>query len=91
MTSTANESGKNDIVRIKLPQAIKPDPVLLVLGNTLNAKTKQPVRADIIFEDLTTNEEAGEAISDPATGSYRITLADGKHYGIRQRQKDFFL
>ena len=89
MTSTANESGKNDIVRIKLPQAIKPDPVLLVLGNTLNAKTKQPVRADIIFEDLTTNEEAGRAISDPATGSYRITLADGKHYGIRAEAKGF--
>ncbi len=89
MTSTANESGKNDIVRIKLPQAIKPDPVLLVLGNTLNAKTKKPVRADIIFEDLTTNEEAGEAISDPATGSYRITLADGKHYGIRAEAKGF--
>lgn len=89
MSSASNETGKNDIVRIKLPQAIKPDPVLLVLGRTLNAKTKEPIKADIIFEDLATNEEAGEAISDPATGSYRITLADGKHYGIRAEAKGF--
>ncbi|MCW5910238.1 MAG: OmpA family protein [Cyclobacteriaceae bacterium] len=89
MSSAANESGRSDIVRIKLPQAIKPDPVLLVLGHTLNAKTKAPIKADIIFEDLSTNEEAGVAISDPATGSYRVTLADGKHYGIRAQAKGF--
>jgi len=87
--SAANETGVNDIVRIKLPQAIKPSPVLLVLGQTLNAKTKQPVKADIIFEDLAAKEEAGRAISDPATGSYRITLPDGKHYGIRAEAKGF--
>ncbi|HNR75052.1 MAG TPA: OmpA family protein, partial [Cyclobacteriaceae bacterium] len=50
---------------------------------------KQPVKADIIFEDLAAKEEAGKAISDPATGSYRITLPDGKHYGIRAEAKGF--
>ncbi|MBN8652871.1 MAG: OmpA family protein [Cytophagales bacterium] len=89
MSSSANQTGKADLVRIKLPQAIKPDPVLLVLGHTLNAKTKEPVKADIIFEDLATKDEAGEAISDPSTGAYRITLADGKHYGIRAEAKGF--
>lgn len=89
MSSSANKEGKNDIVRIKLPQEIKPDPVLLVLGHTLNAKTKKPIKANIIFEDLTSHEEAGVASSDPSTGSFRITLADGKHYGIRAEAKGF--
>jgi outer membrane protein OmpA-like peptidoglycan-associated protein len=35
----------------------------------------------IRFDDLTTQKEAGEARSDPATGDYRIALPQGKNYG----------
>lgn len=89
MASSYNSIGRTDIVRLKMPEMIKPDPVLLVLGNTLNAKTKAPVKAEIIFEDLASHEEAGEAISDPASGSYSITLPDGKHYGIRAEAQGY--
>lgn len=83
MVSNINSYGKTDIVRVKLPEMIKPEPVVMLLGRTLNAKTKNPVSADILFEDLVTDKEVGEAISDPKTGSYRITLPNGKNYGIR--------
>lgn len=83
MVSNINSYGKADIVRVKLPDMIKPEPVVMLLGRTLNAKTKNPVSADILFEDLVTDKEVGEAISDPKTGSYRITLPNGKNYGIR--------
>lgn len=89
MVSDRNSIGASDLVRIKLPEAIKPDPVVLLMGRTLNAKTKQPLSADIIFEDLTTRKEAGVAISDPNTGSYRITLNNGKNYGIRAQAKGY--
>jgi outer membrane protein OmpA-like peptidoglycan-associated protein len=89
MVSDRNSIGASDLVRIKLPEAIKPDPVVLLLGRTLNAKTKQPVSADIFFEDLTARKEVGEAISDPNTGSYRITLTKGKNYGIRAEAKGY--
>lgn len=89
MVSDRNSMGASDLVRIKLPEAIKPDPVILVMGRTLNAKTKQPVSADIFFEDLTLRKEVGEAISDPNTGSYRITLTKGKNYGIRAEAKGY--
>ena len=90
MVSDRNSIGASDLVRIKLPDAIKPDPVVLLLGRTLNAKTKEPIRADIFFEDLSTRKEIGEAISDPKTGSYRIALTKGKNYGIRAAAKGYF-
>lgn len=89
MVSDRNSLGASDLVKIKLPDAIKPDPVILVLGHTLNARTKAPVQADILFEDLSTQKEIGEAISDPKTGSYRIALTKGKNYGIRAEAKGY--
>jgi outer membrane protein OmpA-like peptidoglycan-associated protein len=89
MVSDRNSLGASDLVKIKLPDAIKPDPVILVLGHTLNARTKAPVRADILFEDLSTQKEIGEAISDPKTGSYRVALTKGKNYGIRAEAKGY--
>ncbi|MEY4929410.1 MAG: putative outer membrane protein, partial [Bacteroidota bacterium] len=89
MVSNTNSFGASDLVRVKLPDAIKPEPVVLLLGRTLNAKTKNPVSAEILFEDLVADKEVGEAISDPKTGSYRITLPNGKNYGIRAVAKGF--
>lgn len=89
MVSDRNSMGASDLVRIKLPQAIKPDPVVLLKGRTLNAKTKEPISADIFFEDLALRKEVGEAISDPNTGSYRIALTNGKNYGIRAQAKGY--
>lgn len=85
-----NSVSKLDLIRVKLPQEIRPDPVVLVIGKTLNSKTKEPVQAEIIFEDLEKNTEAGEATSDPASGSYRIALPYGVHYGVRAQAKGYF-
>lgn len=89
MVSDRNSIGLSDLVRIKLPEAVKPDPVVLLLGRTLNAKTKEPIKADILFEDLSAQKEIGKAISDPKTGSYRIALTKGKNYGIRAQAKGY--
>ena len=89
MVSNTNSYGKADIVRVKLPDMIKPEPVVLLVGHTLNAKTKRPLSADILFEDLTVDKEVGKAISDPKTGSFSITLPNGKNYGIRAVAKGF--
>ncbi len=89
MVSNVNSFGSSDLVRVKLPEVIKPEPVVLLLGRTLNAKTKEPLSADILFEDLVANKEVGEAISDPKTGAFRVTLSKGKNYGIRAAAKGF--
>lgn len=89
MCTNAGGFGESDIVRIKLPEVIRPDPVVLVVGKVLNAKTKKPVEAGIVFENLVTRKETGEAISDPATGDYRVALPYGVNYGLHAKAKGY--
>lgn len=81
MVSNIKSEGLTDIIRFKLPETVKPDPVVLVQGKVLNAKTQKPLEAVIRFDDLKTGREVGEARSDPATGDYQIVLSAGKKYG----------
>ncbi|MDL5050890.1 OmpA family protein [Oscillatoria amoena NRMC-F 0135] len=89
MCTNAGGFGESDIVRIKLPEVIRPDPVVLVVGKVLNAKTKKPVEAAIVFENLVTRKETGEAISNPLTGDYRVALPYGVNYGLHARAKGY--
>jgi outer membrane protein OmpA-like peptidoglycan-associated protein len=82
MASSQNSIGLSDIFSIELPQAAKPNPVVLILGKTLNAKNKEPVEAKIILDDLSNKKEVAEAQSDPSTGDYRIVLPFGANYGL---------
>jgi outer membrane protein OmpA-like peptidoglycan-associated protein len=86
----ASETGrKGEMMRIKLPDQIKPDPVVLLFGKTLNAKTKKPIEADILFDDLATRKEVGEAMSHPEDGNYKIVLPYGINYGLHASAKGF--
>jgi outer membrane protein OmpA-like peptidoglycan-associated protein len=89
MATHHNSLGLSDIVQVKLPESIKPDPVVLISGRTLNAKTKEPISADIIFEDLKTRQAIGEALSSPKTGTYHIVLPYGKNYGFHAHTRGF--
>lgn len=81
MVSNIDSRGLTDIIRFKLPETVKPDPVVLVEGRVLNAKTQKPLEAVIRFDDLKSGKEVGEARSDPRSGDYRIVLTSGKNYG----------
>jgi outer membrane protein OmpA-like peptidoglycan-associated protein len=83
-----------DIYRIKLNEAVKPKPTCLVFGKTLNAKTKEPIEAQIFYETLSTDDkdttkESGIARSNPNNGSYKISLRAGKLYGFRAEAKGY--
>jgi outer membrane protein OmpA-like peptidoglycan-associated protein len=82
--------GDLDIFRIKLPEKVKPEPVVLVYGNVYNAKTKEPVEAGIKYENLANGIEAGVATSDPVYGSYKIILPCGKVYGFSAKASGFY-
>jgi len=79
LVSNKNSVGKSDLVRMKLPDAIKPRPVLLLIGRTLDAKTKNPIVASILIEDHTTKQRFTSSISDPTTGSFRIVMDNGQY------------
>ncbi len=88
--SSENHSiGKTDIFKIKLPEEIKPEPVVLLSGKVLNKETGLPVVAEISYELLSTGEEIGVAHSNPKTGEYKIVLPAGKNYGFRAKAKDY--
>jgi outer membrane protein OmpA-like peptidoglycan-associated protein len=81
--STENSYGAGDVFRVKLPEALKPDAVVLISGKVLEAKTGNPVAAAIKYEDLATGKEIGSASTNPTTGIYKISLPAGRNYGYR--------
>lgn len=89
MVNNIKTLGLTDIVRFKLPQNLRPEPVVLVSGKVLNAKTKEAVSAAITFDDLSTGKEIGEARSDPHQGDYKIALPSGRNYGFHANVAGF--
>ncbi len=87
--SNKSSVGALDIFRAKLPQSLKPDPVVLVSGSVLDAKTGKPLQAEIHYEILPGGKEVGIARSNPTDGSYKITLPAGKLYGFRAEVKGY--
>lgn len=82
MVSSTNSIGSSDIVRVKLIKEIRPNPVVLITGKVFNAKTKEPLGANIEYETLADGKNAGVAISNPSNGEYKIVLPYGKNYGF---------
>jgi len=82
--------GKTDIFRIKLPSAVKPQPILLIRGRVLNSKTKEPIGTSITYRDLETDKESGIARSNPSDGSYKITLPYNKVYSFFAEKEGFY-
>ncbi len=90
LTTTTKSYGETDIARVKLLEIERPDPVVLVSGNVYNAKTKKPLSAVLVYETLPDGAEAGNGISSPADGSFKVVLPYDKNYSIRARADHFF-
>lgn len=89
IVSEENAIGQTDIFRIKLPQEIKPEPVVLIFGKVFNSKTNEPIEAKITYTELGSDKEAGIANSDPANGKYSIILQKGKKYAFLATKENF--
>jgi hypothetical protein len=72
MSTELKSYGESDIVRIKLLEREKPDPVILVTGNVYNKKTNQPLSASLIYETLPDGTVAGNGLSNPADGAFKM-------------------
>jgi outer membrane protein OmpA-like peptidoglycan-associated protein len=85
-----NSYGGNDIYAIKLKEKVKPNPVVLVKGKVYNAKTKELLGSEIIYEYLEDGKEAGRARTIQNIGEYQITLPAGKKYAILAETQGFY-
>ncbi|HEY0060339.1 MAG TPA: OmpA family protein [Flavisolibacter sp.] len=90
MSSGLNGYGESDIVRVKLLEREKPDPVVLLTGNVYNKKTGLPLSASLIYETLPEGTEAGNGSSNPLDGSFKMVLPYDKNYLIRATADKFF-
>jgi outer membrane protein OmpA-like peptidoglycan-associated protein len=90
LTSSDGAYGASDIVRVKLLEKEKPDPVVLVSGNVYNAKTNLPLSASLLYETLPDGKEAGTGNSSPVDGSFKMVLPYDKNYSIRASADKFF-
>lgn len=72
-----------DIYRVKLPLYKSPEPIVIVKGKLIDAKTGQPIGAKIIYEQLPEGKQVGVTHSNPETGEYEIHLPGGHLYGFR--------
>lgn len=86
---STGEAGKTDIVKVKLTDKQKPEPVVLIYGRVLNAITGEPIEAGINYEILKNGKEAGSATSDPENGAYKIVLPKGESYGLSAISEGF--
>jgi OOP family OmpA-OmpF porin len=82
LASGQNSLGGSDLIRVKLSEDNKPEPVVLVSGYVLNSETGEPVEADIKVYQLPDNEEVAIAQSFGGSGSYQTTLLAGEDYVI---------
>jgi outer membrane protein OmpA-like peptidoglycan-associated protein len=89
-SSATDTYGASDIFRIALPKAVRPKPVILVRGTVFDAKTRQPIAANIHYESLPGGKEAGIARSSPASGEYKIALPAGSNFGFRAEAKGYY-
>ena len=76
-------SNNTDLFRVKIPVLQSPDPVIIVKGKLIDAKTGKPIAAKIIFERLPDGVQAGITHSNPETGEYEIHLPGGYLYSYR--------
>ncbi len=90
LTSSLDSYGQSDIVRVKLLEKEKPNPVVLVNGNVYNKKTKQPLSASLVYETLPDGAVAGDGVSAATDGSFKIVLPYDKNYLIRASADKFF-
>jgi OmpA-OmpF porin, OOP family len=90
MSSSRNSYGESDIVRVKLLEKEKPDPVVLVSGNVYNRKTLKPLSADLVYETLPDGTIAGQGLSNGEDGSFTMVLPYNKNYSIRASADKFF-
>lgn len=71
-----------------LPNEIKPDPVILVKGRVINEKG-EPLKADILYESLSTMLEKGTTVSDELNGKFSIVLPYGEKYGFFAKKEGY--
>lgn len=87
--SYSNTYGEGDIFRIRLPEKLRPQPVVLLKGKVMASHTDEPLDAVIHYETIPGYGAVGTAVTNPSNGEYKITLPAGKKYRFYASANDY--
>jgi len=80
--------GPSDIFDTELPAVARPKVTVTVYGKVMDPD-KNPLAANIAWNDLTLNKSAGIAKSDPGSGDYFTVLPAGHKYGYSAEKEGY--
>ena len=89
IVAASHSSTRSDLYSVRLPVSAKPEAVIIVRGKVLNAKTNEPIGAEISYELLSKAGEVGIARSNPSTGEYKIVFNYGSSYGFHAKAEGY--
>jgi OmpA-OmpF porin, OOP family len=72
--------GQEDIFKTKLPEWARPHPLNVFTGKVLDRKTKEPLRAEIIYNQVENKDEGGRTFSNSIAGEFKISVHPGEPY-----------
>lgn len=87
-SSQEKSFGEEDIFKLKIPEAIKPEVVVQVSGGVYNSSDKKPVGAKVKVQS-TSDADTVCVTFDPTTGDYKFMLPVKKKYTISASQKGY--
>jgi outer membrane protein OmpA-like peptidoglycan-associated protein len=82
--------GGKDVYSIEIPEEMRPQPTVVVSGVVSNAKTKDPIGAWVLIEDINTGEMISVNKSNEETGFYLVVLPAGRNYSVSANREAFF-
>ncbi|MFD2569109.1 OmpA family protein [Spirosoma soli] len=90
LSSRAGSMGEDDIYRLRLYPAIKPDPVAIISGQVLDAQSKKPVASEVVSGLLGEKKDVAKVDYSPETGEYRMILPTQKMYNLTASKEGYF-
>ncbi len=85
-SSDRNSYGMSDLFRIPLPEEARPDPVILVSGQFIDAETGKPIKATLVYEDLDSKDNLEELEDD----NFQVVVPYGSNYGVHAEVDGYY-
>jgi outer membrane protein OmpA-like peptidoglycan-associated protein len=82
--------GQLDLFEVEIPEAMRPQPTVVITGVVTNSKNNEKVGAYVMVEDLNTGELIAVNKSNAVTGKYLAVLPAGRNYSVSANRQGFF-
>lgn len=88
----ASNRGQTELhlYEVEIPESMRPKPTIVVEGIVTNEKSKLPVGAYVMVEDINSGELIAAGKSNSATGKYLVVLPAGRSYSVSANKEGFF-